>query len=79
MINHNGEIRQLLEQLISKNSNSAAQWSQRVERDKILLIDEIDVFFSQNFYGNPYMSSASLRDTTITSLINYVWTEKNRN
>ncbi|CAF3928319.1 unnamed protein product [Rotaria sordida] len=40
---------------------------------KILLIDEVNVFFSQDFYGNVYASSASLRDPTITLLVNFIW------
>ncbi|CAF1185261.1 unnamed protein product [Adineta steineri] len=80
IINQNGEVRRLVEQLITtKNSSCIVQNSQRIGRDKILLIDEVDVFFSQDFYGNLYTPSASLRDPTITSLINYVWTEKNSN
>ncbi len=26
----------------------------KVERDKIMLLDEVDVFFSDSFYGQPY-------------------------
>jgi uncharacterized protein (DUF1330 family) len=34
-------------------------------------------FFSRDFYGNVYTPLASLRDPTITSLINLIWKERN--
>ncbi|CAF2540353.1 unnamed protein product [Rotaria sp. Silwood2] len=76
-INQNGEIRQIVEQIISTNSLSAVQSIQHIERAKILLIDELDVFFSQDFYGNLHTSLVNLRDPTITSLINFIWTQRN--
>ncbi|CAF0939888.1 unnamed protein product [Adineta steineri] len=76
MINQNGDIRQIVEQVISTNSFNTAQSTHRTERAKILLIDEVDVFFSQDFYGNLYTPSASLREPTITSLINYIWAQR---
>ncbi|CAF3988523.1 unnamed protein product, partial [Rotaria sordida] len=77
MIDQNGEFRQIVEQIISTNSFSAVQSIQRIERAKILLVDELDVFFSQDFYGNLYTPLANLRDPTITSLINFIWTQRN--
>ncbi|CAF2963370.1 unnamed protein product [Rotaria sp. Silwood2] len=79
MINRNGNIRQMVEEFILNGSSSAAQSSQRIERAKILLIDEVDIFFSRDFYGNVYTPSASLRDPTITSLISYIWTQRKSN
>ena len=37
------------------------------------MIDEVDVFFSREFYGNLYTPSVSLRDPTIIALANYIW------
>ncbi|CAF4456988.1 unnamed protein product [Rotaria sp. Silwood2] len=79
MINRNGNIRQMVEEFILNGSSSAAQSGQRIERAKILLIDEVDIFFSRDFYGNVYTPSASLRDPTITSLISYIWTQRKSN
>ncbi|CAF4529650.1 unnamed protein product [Rotaria sp. Silwood2] len=76
IINENGDIRQVVEQLISTNTNHAMKHSREIERAKILLIDEVDVFFSREFYGNVYTPSASLQDSTITSLINLIWTKR---
>ncbi|CAF4742661.1 unnamed protein product, partial [Rotaria sp. Silwood2] len=48
----------------------------QIKRAKILLIDEVDVFFNKDFYGNVYTPSTTLRDPTITSLINFIWRER---
>jgi len=42
-----------------------------------LLIDEVDVFFSKDFYGNIYTPSAKLKDPTIIELTNYIWNNRN--
>ncbi|CAF0938955.1 unnamed protein product [Adineta steineri] len=78
-INENGDIRQTIEQLISKNVNNAIQNSRHKKRAKILLIDEVDVFFSRDFYGNVYTPSARLRDPTIKSLVNFIWAQRKSN
>lgn len=46
-------------------------------RPKILLIDEVDVFFQEGFYGSIYAPSASLEDTTISNLLDLIWNERN--
>ncbi|CAF1389902.1 unnamed protein product [Rotaria sordida] len=76
IINENGDIRQVVEQLISKDSNIAVENAKIIKRPKILLIDEVDVFFSRDFYGNVYTPATSLKDPTITSLVNYIWTQR---
>ncbi|CAF3372385.1 unnamed protein product [Rotaria sp. Silwood1] len=79
IINRNGDIRRIVTQIISESSHNAEQNIQHIERAKILLIDEVDVFFSQDFYGNVYAPSASLQDPTITSLINHIWKQRKPN
>lgn len=73
MINEHGQIRELVEQMISNNMNNFLRSNQSVQRAKILLIDEVDVFFSKEFYGNLYTPSVTLQDPTITALANYIW------
>jgi hypothetical protein len=77
VINENGQIRQIVEQIISQNLSSKAKISQANKRAKILLIDEVDIFFSQEFYGNLYTPVASLRDPTITALVYLIWNQRN--
>jgi hypothetical protein len=71
-INENGDIRALVETMIKNGFTSIAPGSSG-RRDKILLIDEVDVFFSKDFYGNLYKPLARLTDSSITALINYIW------
>ncbi|CAF3135394.1 unnamed protein product [Rotaria sp. Silwood2] len=45
-VNENSDIRQVVEQLILTDSNIAVENANIIKRSKILLIDEVDVFFS---------------------------------
>lgn len=76
IINENGDIRQVVEQLILKDSNIAVENAKKFKRSKILLIDEVDVFFSRDFYGNIYAPATNLKDPMITSLVNFIWAER---
>ena len=42
-------------------------------KPRILLVDEVDVFFNKDFYGNTYTPSATLQDPTIHALISFIW------
>jgi hypothetical protein len=41
------------------------------------LIDEVDVFFTKDFYGNSYNPLLKLSDQTIIDLIKSIWKERN--
>ncbi len=76
VINENGNVRELVKSLIS-NETSLLQSAKVVSnRPKILLIDEVDVFFSKEFYGRVYTPSATLSDPTIISLTDLIWKER---
>ena len=42
-------------------------------RDKILLIDEVDVFFGDKFYGKVYTPGAVLKHRCINAVTDYIW------
>jgi hypothetical protein len=46
-------------------------------RPNILIIDEVDVFFNDSFYGQVYKPTARIKDPTINALIRYLWSKKN--
>ncbi|MEM7361850.1 MAG: hypothetical protein AAF335_02450 [Bacteroidota bacterium] len=48
------------------------------DREVVLLIDEVDIFFVQCF-GCVYQFLQGLQDPTITELIHYLWEEKDNN
>jgi hypothetical protein len=76
IINENGTIRDVVEQIISKDLNITVQNARKLKRTKILLIDEVDVFFRRDFYGNVYTPSSHVHDPTILSLMNMVWQQR---
>ncbi len=67
-----------IEKFISSNQIEDGVEDARVDavRRKILLIDEVDVFFSKEFYGNRYQPSLSLRDDCLSGLISMIWRER---
>jgi hypothetical protein len=43
------------------------------ENPTILIVDEVDVFFDDNFFGNLYCPGIKLKDLTVTKFLEYVW------
>lgn len=43
---------------------------------KILIIDEIDVLFDRNYYGNTYDLAVSLQHDSIRKLLEFIWKNK---
>ncbi|CAL6013590.1 Helicase-related_protein [Hexamita inflata] len=71
-INQNTNIRETTRNLILnqplQNNNVKNH-----NRERILLIDEVDVFFSKEFYGNVYKPMTQVCNHQIKTLINYIW------
>ena len=42
-------------------------------RPRVMLVDEVDVFFKQDFYGKLYRPFFMLKDTVITALMDWIW------
>lgn len=77
VINERGNIRDLVKNMVSNEKPvSASSKNSALVRPKILLVDEVDVFFSKDFYGNVYTPSASLVDPTISNLTDLIWAQK---
>lgn len=45
------------------------------ENPTILVIDEVDVFFDDNFFGSTYCPGIKLKDLTVTRFLEHVWAE----
>ena len=43
---------------------------------QVLLIDEVDVFFSDDFFGNEYRPLASLRHPAVSTFMKFLWEER---
>ncbi|CAL6025644.1 Conserved_hypothetical protein [Hexamita inflata] len=71
-INQNANIRETTRNLILnqplQNNNVKNH-----NRERILLIDEVDVFFSKEFYGNIYKPMTQVSNNQIKTLIDYIW------
>ena len=77
-INKDGDIRKSVNDLILYGKlNEKNEQIKKNTRPRVILIDEVDVFFSKDFYGNYYRPSLDLRDKTITDLIHFIWKERN--
>ncbi|ETN97269.1 hypothetical protein RFI_40262, partial [Reticulomyxa filosa] len=68
-----GDVRKLVENLIIPDDEKKSIETPRVTRARVLLIDEVDVFFNKEFYGSCYSPAATLRHDAITRLISYIW------
>ncbi|CAL6043161.1 Helicase-related_protein [Hexamita inflata] len=75
-INENGEIRKLTEDCILKNKLNVKK-NNKMSRRKVLMIDEVDVFFNESFYGSSYTPMARVLNPEIKALIDYVWQNRN--
>ena len=78
ILNELGDIRPRVANLIFNKEKESAPKSVKDETMcKILLIDEVDVFFKEDFYGNVYTPLAHLKDVTVNNLTNYLWNHRN--
>jgi hypothetical protein len=78
MINSKGDVRSIVQKMVSKNQLEYIQNNLKTSAcPRILLIDEVDVFFTKDFYGNSYNPLLKLSDQTIIDLIKSIWKERN--
>ena len=61
--------------LINKITLDSVNKKQRI-RPKVLLIDEVDVFLSDRFYGGTYIPCVFLKDPTVKALLDAIWQNK---
>ena len=72
-INKSGDLRQIIQNLVLKNAKNVAIKSDLNTRPQILLIDEVDVFFSDSFFGKTYMPQAQIQGEEVEALTDYIW------
>ena len=75
-INDEGDIRAYTKAFIEGSSVEDFRKFFTAKRERILLIDEVDVFFSRDFYGATYNPSVILKNKHISAILEFVW--KNR-
>ncbi|MFN7097405.1 MAG: hypothetical protein ACK4PR_07595, partial [Gammaproteobacteria bacterium] len=77
VVNEDGDIRQRVQNLISNKDIDDGITKLRKRKSRVLLIDEVDVFFNRDFYGNIYTPTTSLQDYTISNLVKLIWRTRN--
>jgi hypothetical protein len=50
----------------------------REKRPQLLLIDEVDVFFSKSFFGRDYTPTALIKHEKISALTDYIWNRRQK-
>ncbi|EAR88873.1 helicase carboxy-terminal domain protein, putative (macronuclear) [Tetrahymena thermophila SB210] len=78
IINENGQVRDLAVNYITNGFSGRSKGldKDKQRKPKILLIDEVDVFFSQDFYGKLYNPIARLQDQCIIDLAQFIWNRR---
>ncbi|KAL4496499.1 hypothetical protein ABPG72_014729 [Tetrahymena utriculariae] len=74
ILNDRGDIREQVTNFISSDQIQFKDAS--VLNKQVLLIDEVDVFFSKEFFGNNYDIVAPIQDETIERLLDKIWSQK---
>ncbi|CAF1204485.1 unnamed protein product [Adineta steineri] len=76
-LNEQCNLREKVRDMIMGNTNIIDVSSKTIRmRQKVLLIDEVDVFLSEKFYGGMYTPSLLLRDLSIKSLLDTLWNSR---
>ena len=77
-MNRKGLIRDLTLSAILKDYQPSQKVNPHESYDlpEILLIDEVDVFFSKDFYNQQYRPQAQVIHENVVKLLDYVWNHK---
>ncbi|CAF2770029.1 unnamed protein product [Rotaria sp. Silwood2] len=77
LLNEQCNVRDKVCEMIVNNSSTIDVATKSVRIDpKVLLIDEVDVFLSEKFYGGTYSPSVYIKDSTINILLDTIWKNK---
>jgi hypothetical protein len=78
-INKNGDLRDIVLNLILvKPETSITVKREATPRPQILLIDEVDILFSDKFFGKIYQPQAKIKGAAISALTDYMWENRER-
>jgi hypothetical protein len=76
-INKKVNIREALEGIIMSGgrTNTGPKGDQGEWKPRVLLVDEVDVFFTKSFYGSTYLPACELRDPAISILLREIYSK----
>ncbi|CAF5138281.1 unnamed protein product, partial [Rotaria sp. Silwood1] len=76
-LNEQCNIREKVSNMIVNNNIALTTVDTRIRiRPKVLLIDEVDVFLSDEFYGGMYTPTVYLKNPSIKTLLDSIWHAK---
>ena len=79
LLNERCNIRETILQSLQENTLKLENLGKKTKfLDKILLIDEVDVFLSEKYYGGAYTPSVKWFNNEIFALLQHIWTTKPR-
>ncbi|CAF3671837.1 unnamed protein product [Rotaria socialis] len=74
LLNEKCNIREKVSDMIVNNNIALTVADRRTRiRPKVLLIDEVDVFLSDQFYGGTYTPAVYLKNPSIKALLDSIW------
>ena len=78
MLNEKFDLRKKVSVMISENLKDMASINNEKknnssQRAKVLIVDEVDVFLSDQFYGGTYQPSCWIKSDVIVSLFDEIW------
>lgn len=78
IINERGDVRKLVSNLYSstKDPSVTKKNKERNPGSRVLLVDEVDTFFSKDFYGNTYNPCTIIQNPNIVEIIKLIWERK---
>jgi len=63
--------------IFNKNENILTQFKSS-KRFQVMLFDEVDIFFSKDYYGKMYSPSIEYKDKTIIALFELIWKHRTK-
>jgi len=79
LVNRHADVRELTTKFVCGDRSAIKGKGHNFEPTKsILLIDEVDVFFSETFFGSTYNPGVDVTSQNISDLIEYLWTIKDQ-
>jgi hypothetical protein len=78
VMNENGDLRLLAENCITKAGKRRSN-SHQTKNRKILLIDEVDIFLSETFYGKTYNPVRYYASEETIALMRHIWANRTSN
>lgn len=77
LLNEQCNVRKTVKDMVINNRNDISVINKKQSmHKKVLLIDEVDVFLSDKFYGGMYNPSVYLNEPTIKALLNNLWNKR---